>query len=43
MDLNFIQKKTLILFFKININKNVESLNISNSASIVFHYISLIK
>tara|TARA_B100000029_G_scaffold101449_1_gene91732 strand:- start:3929 stop:4675 length:747 start_codon:yes stop_codon:yes gene_type:complete len=25
---------------KININKNVESLNISNSASIVFHYIN---
>ena len=28
---------------KININKNVESLNISNSATIVFHYINLIK
>ena len=25
---------------KININKNIESLNISNSAAIVFHYIN---
>ena len=25
---------------KININKNVESLNISNSAAIVFHHIN---
>ena len=28
---------------KIDINKNVESLNISNSAAIVFHHISFIK
>ena len=27
-------------FVKIKINKNVESLNISNSASIVFHHIN---
>ena len=26
-------------FVKIDINKNIESLNISNSASIVFHYL----
>jgi len=30
-------------FVKININKNVESLNISNSAAIVFHHIDYIK
>ena len=30
-------------FVKIKINKNVESLNISNSAAIVFHHISNIK
>ena len=30
-------------FVRIKINKNVDSLNISNSASIVFHYISKIK
>tara|TARA_B100000959_G_scaffold91156_1_gene96954 strand:+ start:177 stop:935 length:759 start_codon:yes stop_codon:yes gene_type:complete len=29
--------------FRININKKVESLNISNSASIIFHYIHQIK
>ena len=29
--------------FKININKKIESLNISNSASIVFHYLNYIK
>jgi len=28
---------------KININQNVESLNISNSASVVFHYIDFLK
>jgi len=28
---------------KININKKIESLNISNSASIVFHYIDSMK
>ncbi len=30
-------------FVKININKNIESLNISNSAAIVFHHVSNIK
>ena len=28
---------------KININKKVESLNISNSAAIVFHHLSYLK
>ena len=28
---------------KININKDVESLNISNSAAIVFHHLSFLK
>jgi 23S rRNA (guanosine2251-2'-O)-methyltransferase len=28
---------------KININKEVESLNISNSAAIVFHHLSYLK
>ena len=28
---------------KININKKIESLNISNSATLVFHYINLLK
>ena len=30
-------------FVKININKDIESLNISNSAAIVFHHLSYIK
>ena len=30
-------------FVKININEDIESLNISNSAAIVFHYLSYIK
>tara|TARA_B100001029_G_scaffold161279_1_gene149902 strand:- start:6 stop:752 length:747 start_codon:yes stop_codon:yes gene_type:complete len=30
-------------FVKININKNIESLNISNSAAIVFHHLSCLK
>ena len=30
-------------FVKININKNIESLNISNSAAIVFHHLSYVK
>ncbi len=30
-------------FVRINMNKNIESLNISNSASIVFHYLSNLK
>ena len=29
--------------FKIDINKDIESLNISNSAAIVFHYLSYLK
>ena len=33
----------LIFFVKININKKIESLNISNSAAIVFHHISYLK
>jgi len=28
---------------KISINKNIESLNISNSAAVVFHYINKLK
>ena len=39
--LNFQTKKNSDFLFHININKNVESLNIANSASIVFHYINL--
>ena len=35
-----IQKNTLTFSVKININENVESLNISNSAAIVFHFIN---
>ena len=30
-------------FVKINMNKNIESLNISNSAAIVFHHLSYLK
>ena len=30
-------------FVKININNNVESLNISNSAAIVFHHLDFLK
>ena len=40
MALIFIQKNSDFLF-KIDINKNVESLNISNSAAVVFHYLNL--
>ena len=36
-------KKNSDFLLRININKNVESLNISNSASIIFHYIHQIK
>ena len=32
--------KYVDFFVKININQKVESLNISNSASIAFHYIN---
>ena len=37
--LNYQTEKNSDFLFKININRNVESLNISNSASIVFHYV----
>ncbi|MBA1338417.1 MAG: 23S rRNA (guanosine2251-2'-O)-methyltransferase [Pelagibacterales bacterium] len=35
--------KNLDYLLKISINKNIESLNISNSASVVFHYLDLKK
>ena len=41
--LNYQTKKNSDFLFKIKINKEVESLNISNSASIVFHYLSYVK
>ena len=41
--LNYQTKKNSDFLFRIEINKKVESLNIANSASIVFHYISLAK
>tara|TARA_B100000029_G_C17449555_1_gene914500 strand:+ start:170 stop:922 length:753 start_codon:yes stop_codon:yes gene_type:complete len=40
--LKFQTSKNSDFLFKININKKVESLNISNSAALVFHYINLI-
>ena len=36
-------KKYTDFFVRININKNIESLNISNSAAIVFHHLSYLK
>ena len=36
-------KKNSDFLFRINIDKRVESLNISNSASIVFHYLNMVK
>ena len=36
-------KKYTDFFVKIDINKNIESLNISNSAAIVFHHINQYK
>ncbi len=36
-------KKNSDFLFRINIDKRVESLNISNSASIVFHYLNIVK
>ena len=36
-------KKNSDFLFRININKKVESLNISNSASVVFHYLNTLK
>ena len=41
--LNYQTKKNSDYLLKININKNVESLNISNSASIVLHYLYQIR
>ena len=41
--LNYQTKKNSDYLLKININKNVESLNIANSASVVFHYLDLFK
>ena len=41
--LKFHTKKNCDFLLKININKNVESLNISNSASIILHYINEFK
>ena len=41
--LNYQTKKNSDFLHKIDINENVESLNISNSASIIFHYLYKIK
>ena len=41
--LNYQTKKNSDYLLKININKNVESLNIANSASVVFHHLDLFK
>ena len=41
--LKYQTKKNSDFLLRININKNVESLNISNSASIIFHYMHQIK
>ena len=41
--LNYQIKKNSDFLFRININVKVDSLNISNSASVVFHYLSTIK
>ena len=41
--LNYQTKKNSDFLFHININKKVESLNISNSASVVFHYLGINK
>ncbi len=38
--LNYQTKKKSDFLFRVNINKKVESLNISNTASVVFHYIN---
>ena len=39
--LNYQTKKNSDFLFRININKKVESLNISNSASVIFHYLDI--
>ena len=41
--LKYQTKKNSDFLLKININKKIESLNISNSAAIVFHYINYVK
>ena len=41
--LKYQTKKNSDFLLRININKNVESLNISNSVSIIFHYLHQIK
>ena len=41
--LNYQTKKNSDFLFRIEINKKVESLNISNSASVVFHYLDIMK
>jgi 23S rRNA (guanosine2251-2'-O)-methyltransferase len=41
--LNYQTKKNSDFLFRIDINKKVESLNISNSASVVFHYLDINK
>ena len=41
--LKYQTKKNSDFLHKINMNKNIESLNISNSASIIFHYLYQIK
>ena len=41
--LNYQTKKNSDFLFRIEINKKVESLNISNSASVVFHFIKITK
>ena len=41
--LNYQIKKNSDFLFRININRKVESLNIANSASVVFHYLNIFK
>ena len=41
--LKYQTKKNSDFLLKININNNIESLNISNSASIIFHYLHQVK
>ena len=41
--LNYQTKKNSDFLLRININEKVESLNIANSASIVFHFLNTIK
>ena len=41
--LKYQTSKNADFLLKIDINKNIESLNISNSAAVVFHYIDILK